>query len=77
MNDITPTVLQPTPVATIVDVLNPTKEQRDSAYYSGASTNGDGSKREDSPPRPPRPLTLRADFFFTRRMLINSTQIIQ
>ncbi|KFZ03483.1 hypothetical protein V501_09362 [Pseudogymnoascus sp. VKM F-4519 (FW-2642)] len=44
MNDITPTVLQPTPVATIVDVLNPTKEQRDSAYYSGASTNGDGSK---------------------------------
>ena len=74
MTDITPASLQPTPAATIVDVLNPTKEQRDSAYYSGASTNGDGSKREDEPPTA-RSLTLRAAF--TRRMLINSAQIIQ
>ncbi|KFY21009.1 hypothetical protein V493_07589, partial [Pseudogymnoascus sp. VKM F-4281 (FW-2241)] len=45
MTDIPSASLQPTPpAAIIVDVLNPTKEQRDSAYYSGASTNGDGSK---------------------------------
>lgn len=58
MNDIPPASLQPTPAATIVDVLNPSKEQRDSAYYSGASTNGDGSKREDEP----QLQYLRADF---------------
>ncbi|KFX88664.1 hypothetical protein O988_08948 [Pseudogymnoascus sp. VKM F-3808] len=44
MSDLPPASLQPTPATTIVDVLNPAKEQRDSAYYSGASTNGDASK---------------------------------
>ncbi|OBT66357.1 hypothetical protein VE03_04844 [Pseudogymnoascus sp. 23342-1-I1] len=64
--DIPPPSLQPTQAATIVDVLNPSKEQRDSAYYSGASTNGDGSKREDNPRAQPArsfygPISLSTD----------------
>lgn len=44
MTDNSPTSLQPP--AAIADVLNPSKEQRDSAYFSSASTNGDSSKRK-------------------------------
>lgn len=42
MTDNSPISLQP-PAAT-ADVLISSKEQRDSAYFSSASTNGDGSK---------------------------------